>query len=52
MPVQIKLAVSDAAAAVEFYRTAFRMNYEVTRRTDDEEHYGFVFGEYGQPGSF
>lgn len=50
--VQIKLAVSDAAAAVEFYRTAFGMNYEVTRRTDDEEYYGFIFGEYGQPGFF
>jgi len=52
VPVQIKLAVSDAAAAVEFYRTAFGMNYEVTRRTDDEEYYGFAFGEYGQPGFF
>jgi DNA-binding transcriptional MerR regulator len=52
VPVQIKLAVSDAAAAVAFYRAAFGMEYEVTRRTDDEDHFGFVFGEYGQPGFF
>lgn len=52
VPVQIKLAVSDAAKAVEFYRTALGMNYEITRRTDDAEYYGFVFGEYGQPGFF
>ena len=52
VPVQIKIAVSDAAAAVEFYRTAFGMKYEVTRRTGEEEYSGFVFGEYGQPGFF
>jgi DNA-binding transcriptional MerR regulator len=52
VPVQIKIAVSDAAAAVEFYRAAFGMEYEVTRRTDEEEYSGFVFGEYGQPGFF
>lgn len=52
VPVQIKLAAPDSAAAVEFYRTAFGMNYEVTRRTDDAEYHGFVFGEYGQPGFF
>ena len=52
VPVQIKITVSDAAAAVEFYRTAFGMKYEVTRRTDEEDYSGFVFGEYGQPGFF
>jgi DNA-binding transcriptional MerR regulator len=52
VPVQIKLAVSDATAAVEFYRTAFGMKYEITRRTDEEDYSGFVFGEYGQPGFF
>lgn len=52
VPVQIKLTVADANKAVEFYRAAFGMEYQVTRRTDDAEYYGFVFGEYGQPGFF
>ena len=52
VPVQIKIVVSDAAAAIEFYRTAFGMEYQVTRRTDEEDYSGFVFGEYGQPGFF
>lgn len=51
-PVQIKIAVNDCHEAVEFYKAAFGMRYEVTRRTDDEDYSSFMFGEYGQPGFF
>lgn len=46
-PVQIKIAVNDAAKAVEFYRSAFGFRYGITRRTDDEDYSSFMFGEYG-----
>jgi DNA-binding transcriptional MerR regulator len=51
-PVQIKIAVDDVGAAVEFYRQAFGLDWEVIRRTEDAEYSGFVFGEYGQEGFF
>ncbi|MEU4444457.1 MerR family transcriptional regulator [Actinosynnema sp. NPDC050801] len=51
-PVQIKIAVDDAAEAVEFYRAAFDMRYEVTRRAEDDDYSSFVFGEYGADGFF
>lgn len=46
-PVQLKLAVDDLDAAVTFYQKAFGFNYDVTRRTSEEEFSGFVFGNYG-----
>ncbi|MEV1116853.1 MerR family transcriptional regulator [Actinosynnema sp. NPDC049800] len=51
-PVQIKIAVDDAAKAVEFYQTAFDLRYEVTRRAEDDDYSSFVFGEYGEDGFF
>jgi predicted enzyme related to lactoylglutathione lyase len=51
-PVQIKLAVDDIDAAVTFYAQAFGMRYEVTRRTEDEDYSGFIFGDYGETGFF
>jgi predicted enzyme related to lactoylglutathione lyase len=51
-PVQIKLAVDDLPTSVAFYRDAFGLRYDVTRRTDDEDHSSFVFGEYGTDGFF
>jgi len=50
--VQIKIAVDDVPASVEFYGTAFGLRYDVIRRTDDEDISGFVIGEYDQPGFF
>ena len=46
-PVQLKLAVDDVDAAIAFYQKAFGFHYDVTRRTEDEEFSGFVFGKYG-----
>lgn len=51
-PAQIKLAVHDRDAAIAFYRDAFAMRYEVTRRTDDEDRSSFIFGDYGEEGFF
>jgi DNA-binding transcriptional MerR regulator len=51
-PVQIKITVEDMAAAIAFYREAFGFRYDVTRRTEDEDHSSFVFGTYGQDGFF
>jgi predicted enzyme related to lactoylglutathione lyase len=51
-PVQIKIAVEDMAGAIAFYREAFGFRYEVTRRTENEDHSSFVFGTYGQDGFF
>lgn len=51
-PVQIKLAVHDREEAIAFYRDAFAMRYQVTRRTEDEEHSSFLFGDYGETGFF
>lgn len=51
-PVQIKLAVRDRTTTIAFYRDAFDMRYEVTRRTEDEEHSSFLFGDYGDAGFF
>ena len=44
-PVQIKIAVDDLAKAVESYRAAFDLRYEVTRRAEDADYSSFVFGE-------
>jgi predicted enzyme related to lactoylglutathione lyase len=46
-PVQIKLAVDDVDAAVTFYQQAFGFHYDVTRRTEEADYSGFVFGKYG-----
>ena len=51
-PVQIKVAVDDAASSVAFYEEAFGLNYEVARRTQHHEGSAFVFGEYGQADFF
>jgi DNA-binding transcriptional MerR regulator len=51
-PVQIKLAVDDVDAAVTFYQQAFGFQYDVTRRTGDDEFSGFVFGNYGDANFF
>jgi DNA-binding transcriptional MerR regulator len=51
-PVQLKIAVNNSREAVEFYRNAFGLRYEVTRRTDDEDYSSFVFGTYGQSDFF
>lgn len=47
-PVQLKVAVDDYDAAVAFYQKAFGFHYDVTRRTSDAEHSGFVFSKYGE----
>jgi DNA-binding transcriptional MerR regulator len=47
-PVQLKIAVDDADAAIAFYQQAFGFHYDVTRRTEDAEYSSFVFGKYGE----
>jgi predicted enzyme related to lactoylglutathione lyase len=51
-PVQIKLAVTDEAAAVAFYTRAFGLQYQVTRRAGAESFSSFMFGQPGQDGFF
>jgi DNA-binding transcriptional MerR regulator/catechol 2,3-dioxygenase-like lactoylglutathione lyase family enzyme len=51
-PVQIKLAVEDVPAAVEFYNTALGLSFDVVRRTGDDDVSAFVFGRYGEAGFF
>jgi DNA-binding transcriptional MerR regulator len=51
-PSQIKIAVSDMNAAVEFYQEAFGLRQTVIRRTEDAEYSAFSFGEYGQDDFF
>lgn len=51
-PVQLKIAVDDAAKAAEFYTTAFDMRYEVTRRAGDDEYSSFIIGQPGTDGFF
>lgn len=51
-PVQLKLAVSDVTIATSFFEAAFGLKASITRRTDEEDFYGFVFGDYGQPSFF
>ncbi|WP_232664156.1 MerR family transcriptional regulator [Pseudonocardia sp. TRM90224] len=51
-PVQIKLAVKDAASAARFYQDAFGCRYEVTRRAEDTEYHGLIFGTYGRDDFF
>jgi predicted enzyme related to lactoylglutathione lyase len=47
-PVQLKINVDDADAAVAFYQEAFGFHYDVTRRTEDTEYSSFVFSKYGE----
>jgi DNA-binding transcriptional MerR regulator len=51
-PVQIKIAVDDVQASIAFYRAAFDLHYEVTRRAEETDYSSFLFGEYGQDGFF
>ena len=51
-PVQIKLSVEDVDAAIAFSQSAFGFHYDVTRRTEEEEFSGFVFGKYGSGNFF
>lgn len=51
-PVQIKVAVKDVDASVEFYAKAFGFHYDVARRTERADHSAFVFGAYGQENFF
>ena len=47
-PVQLKINVDDADAAIAFYQQAFGFRYDITRRTEDAEHSSFVFSKYGE----
>jgi DNA-binding transcriptional MerR regulator len=51
-PVQIKIAVEDVDAAVEFYVKAFGFSYDVVRRTEHADYSAFMFGTYGQQDFF
>ncbi len=51
-PVQLKVAVDDVDAAIAFYQNAFGFHYDVTRRTEDAEYSGFMFGKYEDPDFF
>ena len=51
-PVQLKINVDDADAAVAFYQKAFGFHYDVTRRTEDAEYSSFVFSKYGDDDFF
>jgi DNA-binding transcriptional MerR regulator/catechol 2,3-dioxygenase-like lactoylglutathione lyase family enzyme len=51
-PVQIKITVADAPSATKFYETVFGIQPQVTRRTEDEDFYGFTFGRYDEPDFF
>lgn len=51
-PAQIKIAVRDRAEALAFYGDAFDLRYEVTRRTEAEDHSSFIFSRYGEPDFF
>lgn len=51
-PVQIRLAVDDPAAAVDFYREASGFRYDVARSTSSQDYFGFICGEHGQDDFF
>ncbi|WP_129667766.1 VOC family protein [Phytoactinopolyspora endophytica] len=51
-PVQIWFAVDDEQASVAFYKEAFGLNYEVSRRTKDRISSSFRFGTYGNDDFF
>ena len=51
-PVQIKIAVADVDAAVEFYVKAFGFSYDVVQRTEHADYSAFMFGTYGQDDFF
>jgi DNA-binding transcriptional MerR regulator len=47
-PVQIMLAVDDAEKAIEFYKAAFGLRYDISRRTENVDYSSFQFGTYGK----
>lgn len=51
-PAQIKVAVKDVDASVEFYVKAFGFRYDVARRTEQADYSAFVFGTYGRQDFF
>jgi DNA-binding transcriptional MerR regulator len=51
-PVQIKIAVDDVDAAVEFYVKVFGFSYDVVRRTEHANYSAFIFGTYGRDDFF
>ncbi|MEV0647815.1 MerR family transcriptional regulator [Phytomonospora sp. NPDC050363] len=51
-PAQLKLTVTDAGKAADFYRDAFGMRHEIVRRVEEQEIYSLVLGEYGRADSF
>jgi DNA-binding transcriptional MerR regulator len=51
-PVQLKITVDDADAAIAFYQKAFGFHYDVTRRTEDADYSSFVFSKYGEDDFF
>lgn len=51
-PVQLKISVTDADKAADFYRAAFGMRHEIVRRTEEQEIYSLVLGEYGRADFF
>lgn len=51
-PCQLKITVSDVAAATEFYAGLLGVEPTITRRAGDDEFYGFMFGNYGDADFF
>jgi DNA-binding transcriptional MerR regulator len=51
-PCQIKIAVDDIDAAVDFYDKAFGFRPEVVRRTERADYSAFMFGTYGEENFF
>lgn len=51
-PVQIGIGVDDLDASIAFYQRAFDFPYKVIRRTEQRDHFGFSFGEYGRDDFF
>lgn len=51
-PVQIGIGVDDLDASIAFYQKAFDFPYKVIRRTEQRDHFGFSFGEYGRDDFF
>ena len=51
-PVQVGIGVDDLDASIAFYQRAFDFPYKVIRRTEQRDHFGFSFGEYGRDDFF
>lgn len=51
-PVQIGIGVDDLDASIAFYQRVFDFPYKVIRRTEQRDHFGFSFGEYGREDFF